>query len=266
MITFFHVIKKFNKNLLLPISTISFLVLVCLLGMLDRQKIAPTHSTMPQGNLITILREIPVSERLEMLEAGQRLLTNQNIVNMLAEMRDGDQIMKKKRHYPQENFYDTKSSSGYFFHKHRKGEMGHFHLFLGQEPFAISQNHQEPKNFTHMIGISLDERGNVKELFTVNQWVTNEKWRSAADIYEAVLNFALDREGAFPTVNQWLSDTVRIFRPQIIFLLQERDKILELQANKGFRNVLRDRRLETINRSIVSVSEQLRLIHVSLSL
>jgi hypothetical protein len=61
-------------------------------------------------------------------------------------------------------------------------------------------------------------------LFTTNRWVTNQTWYSAADTIRMLDRFLIDH--AYPSwpVNRWISAMFRLFRPQIVELLERRDQ------------------------------------------
>ncbi|MCB1084871.1 MAG: hypothetical protein KDK60_02080, partial [Chlamydiia bacterium] len=158
-------------------------------------------------------------------------------------------LFYSRDHYPLQEPFDDDSFSQYYYHAHRGGEHGHFHLFLRREgmeeemgPLAyddrnVSRDGQE--TFAHLIAISMDEQGEPIKLFTTNRWVTGEDWYAAQDVRKMLKHF--DVKHAYPSyvVNRWLKGTLVLFRPQIEDLIDERDLCL-MKCREGvpFKEVL----------------------------
>jgi hypothetical protein len=156
-------------------------------------------------------------------------------------------------HYPPDDIVDRKRGSQFYYHAHRDGDLehGHVHLFwhatasgrrrrlrAGQASWARTAP-------SHLIAISLDARGLPVGLFTVNRWVTDGHWFDAATTLSFVDRFALQPEGEHATSARWLTAFVRLYRPRIRVLLEQRDK--RLARRSDLTQALADQRLEVLS-------------------
>jgi hypothetical protein len=159
-------------------------------------------------------------------------------------------------HYPEDDVYDPKSASQYYYHAHREGEHGHFHTFVRRK--AMPESLRPAPGFrrsgplpafddelAHLVCISMDAYGLPQGLFAVNRWVSDESWYSAGETIGLLDRFRVD--GGYPhfAVNQWLTQFVACCRPQIAALLHHRDAVIDTwQRTHPERDVLEDRALE----------------------
>ena len=73
----------------------------------------------------------------KMLHAGEEILEWNEMLSK-TESHVVDQVLKGQGvfweldHYPIQDTFDRETYSQYYYHAHRKGEHGHFHLFLRQ--------------------------------------------------------------------------------------------------------------------------------------
>ncbi len=183
-------------------------------------------------------------------------------------------------HYPEGDIRDRKTFAQYYFHSHptqlRGGEYGHFHTFIrargipeGVAPAALPPEIERPmgrKAICHLVGISMDRSGEAKQLFTVNRWVTKESWYSAADTIALLDRFEVSETAANQPANRWITGMLRLFRPQIEWLLNERDSAIRVwQAGNpdAEKPVWEDRRLEVTSVVDISVPAQIRLVEAA---
>ncbi len=166
-------------------------------------------------------------------------------------------------HYPPGDVYDAATHAQYFYHRHtidpaqrhRLSEHGHFHTFMrprgmppGTRPLvmpelAIADAPSQPLDppsppapqpnqgdgndkFSHIIAISLDEAGTPIRLFTTNRWVTGETWYAAEDVARMLDCFSIELARPGWPINRWLCALTRLYRPDIVALLNERDAAL----------------------------------------
>ncbi|MGE0564439.1 MAG: hypothetical protein AB7O50_07980 [Pseudolabrys sp.] len=143
-------------------------------------------------------------------------------------------------HYPPGDVQDRGSGSLWFYHAHDEsearafGEHGHFHCFSytenlpqGAVPLALPANADHAKGgLVHLAAISFDPNGAPLRLFATNRWVTDEWMYPAADVVPLLDRFTLNDDGDFALVSRWLSAVLRLFQPQIAWLLHERDRVL----------------------------------------
>ncbi len=180
------------------------------------------------------------------------------------------------RHYPVGDVYDVGSHSQFYYHCHRSGETGHFHLFLRPRGMPAGLCPLAPKNApadapAHLIAVGLDSAGRVSQLFTTNRWVTGEAWYAAADVRAMLPRFRIWRShvtGVDERVGRWLTALVGLFAPLIGDLLDERDRMItELIADAariGRPAPLEDEGVEVLSRTAVSVENWRMAVEVGL--
>lgn len=130
------------------------------------------------------------------------------------------------QHYPRNDAVDRSGGWQFYYHAHdasRVGgaaryaqEHGHIHLFRRATQGQLS----------HLAGLSLDARGVPLGWFACNQWVTGERWKSAALMGRGLDTLALQLCGPLAGVALWLSDLVRAYAQPLRAMLQARDAAL----------------------------------------
>lgn len=221
-----------------------------------------------------------------MAEAAREVFDIQARLNMTGDNVVGELIKNagtffEWNHYPDGDVYDASSGGQYFYHAHpadlRVGEHGHFHTFLrpagmpdGMRPAPVA-DYTAPKDasdaLSHIVGISMDEFGVPICLFTTNRWVTGGTWYAGADVARMLDLFGIGHTQPSWPVNRWISAMVRLFRPQILRLIGDRDATVEAWSRAGKApdgNVLEDRVLEVTSYSRISIEDQARLIDAAL--
>lgn len=211
------------------------------------------------------------SELMQMQEAGEQVVNCYRVLsksgdNIVGEILRGVDTFYEMDHYPEGDIYDPDSHSQYYYHSHRGAdEHGHFHTFLRQEGMSVEQRpitdqshegymDERDDKISHIIAISMDNRGFPIGLFTTNRWVTAENWYSAEDVIAMLDRFEIDMVPPSWPVNIWLTSMVRLFRPVIVQLLKERDQaIAEWREKYPERDVFEDRELEITSEIPISV-------------
>lgn len=231
------------------------------------------------------IRELPQEELEAMLAAGEQILDCYRLLcktgdNVVGEILRGEGTFYEWNHYPKGDVYDPETHSQYFYHAHptelRGGEHGHFHTFVrakgmpeGIEPAPYDGDVDWPKGddaLGHLIGISMDGKGYPIALFTTNRWVTGETWYSADDICRMVVRFDIDHARPSWPANRWVTNMLRLFRPQIYSLLEVRDGAIETWRRKHpDRDAYEDRELEITSREAISVKKQIAEVRAVLS-
>ena len=225
-------------------------------------------------------------ERLErMLAAGEDIQECYRVLekagaNVVGEILKGQGTFYEWDHYPEGDVYDDETHSQYYYHSHPVGargdEHGHFHTFLRPKgmpdsvapaplaDFAMPENDNDA--LSHLIAVSMDAFGRPIRLFTTNRWVTGEVWYTAEDVIRMLDRFDMDL--AYPSlpVNLWVTDMIRLFRPDIEALLRARDQaVIDWQADKPDINAYEDRDLEVTSFLDISVEAQLTRIDAAAS-
>lgn len=211
-----------------------------------------------------------------MADAGARIIECYRVLrkgglNVVGEVLRDQGTFYEFEHYPKDDVFDEETHSQYYYHAHRTeaGENGHFHLFIrqpgmpeGMSPVAYDGDEEWPAGdqaLTHLVAVSMDGYGFPTGLFTTNRWVTGEAWYRAEDIINMLDLFRIDH--AFPSwpVNIWMSNLLVLFRPQVEWLLRERDRVVaEWQADHAGVDVYEDRSLEITSSLLINVEAQIR--------
>jgi len=220
---------------------------------------------------------------LEMAQAGQVVNENHRLLdkasaNIVGQCLAHQGTFYELDHYPSGDVYDSETHSQYYYHSHRPegGEHGHFHTFLrakgmpeGLKPLDYKGDAEIPAGddaLAHLIAIAMNQPGQPISLFTVNRWVTDESWYSAADTIAMLDLFKMDHTFPCLAVNQWITAMLILFRPQIEALLLERDKSLKNWAalHPGT-DIYEDRDLELTSFLSISIDNQVEAINAELN-
>jgi hypothetical protein len=96
-------------------------------------------------------------------------------------------------------------------------------------------------------------------LSTTNRWVTGETWYAAHDVAAMLAGFDMKMDKPSWSVNRWLTSLLRLFRPQVEGLLEQRDDaVRRWRAQNPDVNVYEDRRLDVTSQSPIDVAAQVR--------
>ena len=164
-------------------------------------------------------------------------------------------------HYPKKDVINKESCSQYYYHSHRKGEHGHFHIFLREKGFPDHIERKNLKGFVQLVAISLDRSGYPSRLFLTNQWVTNEETRSQHELNELLPYFKLDTSNL---TNAWIESMLVLFKPQIQKLWEKREAFFK-SSLKDQEEMLKDRSIEILAEEKISLSKQLKAVREALN-
>jgi hypothetical protein len=224
---------------------------------------------------------LPREELEAMAAAGREILDIHRILaktedNLVGELLRGYDTFYEWDHYPKGDVYDKETHAQYYYHAHPlderfENEHGHFHTFLrpkgmppGIRPAEVpgAEPPKDPNDaLSHLIAIAMDKVGVPFQLFTVNRWVTGEVWYTAADVAVLLEYFKIDHAQPSWPVNRWITAMVRLFKPQIVALLQARDRTVEAwQGSHPEGDVYEDRDLELTSYLEISIEEQTRAV------
>jgi hypothetical protein len=211
----------------------------------------PAREAGVSGSLEVLPRETLAA----MLEAGREVLewrrilakTGDNVVGLVLRHEGPFYTLD---HYPKGDVFDPESHAQWYYHAHDKKDRPDF------EPKAA------PNDLVcHLVAVSMDRSGWPVALFTINRWVTGETWYSAADVAAMLDRFDMKVDKPSWSVSRWLSGMLRLFRPQIEQLLQQRDaRIREWQAAHPEANAYEDRGLEVTAQLPIDVEAQVRAL------
>lgn len=188
------------------------------------------------------------SELLDVLHALHR--KGRNVVTELMHPRTS---LGEWEHLPSDDVIDPATGFRYYYHAHpvsqAKHEHGHFHLFhraKGQVGRAA---------FTHLVGVSVTAAGLPLRAFTTNRWVTDEVMQPAAVVAGMLDHFNVRTPRRLQLVHHWLAAVTRLFRPQVDWLLEQRDlRIAREQSRRP--HFLEDRRTALLSECTLDLGRQ----------
>lgn len=227
------------------------------------------HSIVERTSLKTRLSLVDSKTLEQMKHSGMEVFKWQNMLskvnsNVISEVVPESDPFFVKEHYPYDEVFDPDTQSLYYYHSHRPGEHGHFHLFYCDPDVLAKYEPQaiwgKKNSSVHLLAISIHPDGTPLSFFTTNQWITpKEWWYSAEHIKEFVSQFEITH--AYPSwpTNQWVTHMLRLFKPQIEDLLTERDEILG-ESGLPLEKALRNRKIDVISQVPISVELQLEVI------
>jgi hypothetical protein len=169
--------------------------------------------------------------------------------NAVTELLDDAAPMLEWQHYPADDATDPVSGYRWYYHSHadtqRADEHGHFHVFASAAGAG----------YTHLVALSMSATGLPLRAFTTNRWVTNEVYAPARRVLSQVRRFAMGRPRQLLLVHRWLGAMLSLFRPQIGWLLEQRDRRLEA-ASARRPNVFEDRRTKLLSQCSLDLPAQ----------
>ena len=226
------------------------------------------------------LKDLPLRRLTAMAEAGERILECYRVLaksdtNVVAEVLHGQGTFYEYDHYPTGDVHDPETHSQYYYHSHRGDEHGHFHTFLREKgmPGDCRPAEQSEAPFmkerddtlSHLIAISMNRAGFPIGLLTTNRWVTADNWYTADDVIRMLDRFDMDLAWPSWPVNIWITNMVRLFRPQIEELVRGRDVTVAAWRKKHpGGDVYEDRDLEVTSALDISVEDQITRVHKAL--
>ena len=228
-----------------------------------------------------------------MVEAGHEV---RNCIRVLAKTGDNlvGEILRLSDnfyewdHYPQGDVIDAETHSQFYYHAHVEEERGpdehgHFHTFLrakgmppglapvpesrllaagGKSGAAVSASRSRAvaeNRPCHLVAIAMDAAGLPIRLFTTNRWVTGDDWYRADDVKAMLDRYMVDIVHPSWAVNRWIGAMLRLFRPQILALLDARDRtIVAWQRRHGDNHdVFEDRALDVTSCIDIDIEKQI---------
>lgn len=228
-------------------------------------------TTVPREHLATMTAAADeVEECLRVLDKGG--------INLVGEILRDEGKFVEWDHYPKGDIYDKETHSQFYYHAHpsdlRAPEHGHFHTFMRAKglpksikpaPMPTSVTRPRGKDaIGHVVGISMDKQGLPIWMFTTNRWVTGESWYAAEDVIKMLDLFDIDHAAPSWPTNRWVGAVIRLFRPQVEWLLRERDEAVQIwQAGHPDDPAYEDHGLEVPSRIQISIDDQVRRVRAA---
>ena len=174
-------------------------------------------------------------------------------------------------HYPPGDVEDRATGCAWYYHAHDPSEArpweehGHFHCFMyservraGATPISMPANPDFAKGgLIHLLAVSVDSSGTPTHLFAPNRWVTGEWMYPAADVIPLIDRFAIGGDTRFALTNRWLTAILRLFQPQIAWLLRDRDRVLAARREVDPAGFADDRSFEVVSTLSFDLDAQL---------
>lgn len=188
------------------------------------------------------------SELLDVLHALHR--KGRNVVTELMHPRTS---LGEWEHLPSNDVLDPRTGYRYYYHAHPESsarrEHGHFHLF------HRAQVADGKAAFTHLVAVSVTSAGLPLRAFTTNRWVTDEVMQPADAVRAMLDRFDVRTPQRLQLVHGWLAAVTRVFRPQIDWLLEQRDlRIAREQPRRP--NLFEDRRTPLLSECGLNLGRQ----------
>ncbi len=218
------------------------------------------HAPGGRRGALELMRALSRRERRELHSAGRAALEAtqaflQQGKTVISEVI-GQTPYVEWAHYPE---HDAKTPTGalFYYHAHAArqriaGEHGHFHIFAANRRAGCPPD----QRYTHIVGVSVDDRGMPIRLFTTNQWVTAECWEDAARVCALARRARLKTTPAH-AVGEWLDAVLAFFRPQIDDILYLRDARIRELTGRGRSHLLEDRRSHILSQCRIDFSTQI---------
>lgn len=235
-------------------------------------------STLVKIDLAAALAALSGDELDRMHQSGARIAENLRLLkksgqNMVGQCLANQGTFYEDEHYPKGDVYDSESHAQYYYHAHRpeSGEHGHFHTFLRAagmprmvKPIAYSGKAKRPSGkdaLSHIVAVSMNRPGMPVSMFTTNRWVTDETFYPAADVIKMLDRFSIEQSYPCLATNRALTAVLHLFKPQVIALLDRRDRTIEAWSETHpDRDVYEDRELEITSMIDINVDQQLAAI------
>ena len=188
----------------------------------------------------------------------------------LSEILRGVDEIDYDRYYPDANIYDSETGCQYFFHAHadRPEEFGHFHTYIMRDAIpdgmrayypAPTGKHDDPfVTHCHLVAVAMQRDGTPSELFTINHWAAQDAVYSAGQLMRLLDQFEIGHSEPSWPANRWLTNLLRLFRPQLRQLFRHKVNRLELaRMADPDSHPQSDEDLEVVSSMTISIERQL---------
>ncbi|KTD61237.1 DUF6969 family protein [Legionella spiritensis] len=218
------------------------------------------------------------TKKTKMLRYARRILQAQHTImverqkNILHYTLQDQEQHVSMAHYPKGDRIDHQTGAQYFYHCHRENfdsmEHGHFHCFLRDKgiperikPTPLPDWDKNMNNpMTHIVAIALNCYGQPIRLFTVNRWVSQEVWYDARHVPGFVSRYKMTlKDPYWQILDQWVEGMLHLFAPQIAWLHQQRDNILEqYKKTHPGQNAYESHDLEEVSQIAIDLQAQIQ--------
>lgn len=186
-----------------------------------------TLPELPNVNISKLKKELqrlPTDRLKKMWKAGKevenwQLILKKTDSTFLSEFMKSQRGLRQMTHLPIGGVVDPDSHSHYYYQANRGEEFGHFHLYYDLP--------SKKQGSVHLVAVSTDAKGRPMRLFLPTTKHTNNRYCSYKEISKYLDRFRVDH--AYPSwvCNQYLSALVQLFYPQILMMVEERDRLFK---------------------------------------
>jgi hypothetical protein len=171
-------------------------------------------------------------------------------LSVLSETLRGVDAIGAWDHYPPGDVFDPASNAQWYYHCHpaEEGspEHGHFHCFMRPS------GPQGPIH--HLAALGVDAEGQLRRIFTVNQWVVGDDWADAGQLIELVSQFDVQMPRPSYLVNRWLTSIMAGYEEAIADLIRARERILQAHQPPQGVSSTQDRALEVTSEFLIDAN------------
>lgn len=148
-------------------------------------------------------------------------------------------------HYPYDGgIKDEQTGYQLFFHAHREDEYGHFHTF--------AKDHDG--NLIHLVLVSMNDKGELIGLATVNRWVTGDKYVKAERLKELSKTFHINPNlYKDERVIEFVNYIFKAYESEIEELFDQRDQWITDYVQTYYREPFEDRDFEILSFKRISL-------------
>lgn len=179
--------------------------------------------------------------------------------NPVFQVIDINNPIEENKKYPSELLQFNQTGWRAYYHCHPasragnhrfQGEHGHFHIFVRIK--------KEPEIWSHLVALAIDNMGQPLGWFTVNHWVTGEAWTNAVDLAVFLSKVPYQKQNTL--VEQWLLSLLDLSHENVITILYERDKLIEIKQNDSEgTDIKQDRELYLLTEVAMNIQELLEI-------
>jgi len=177
--------------------------------------------------------------------------------NLVLDILNG-QIPHENEKFPEGELNFAGAGWRGFYHCHASvgknpNEHGHFHLFV-----HCNAKQGNSSNWTHVAALSIDNEGQPRSWFTVNQWVTGANWLSADETITLLDGIQIPDEAN--VTEKFLLAMLGLYHDDLEKLLLERDRQLtRINADRKMDDTLCDRNVYMLSQQSIELQQRLNL-------
>ena len=141
-----------------------------------------------------------------------------------------------------------------------KGEHGYFHIFVRlQNKSAVEEE------WSHLAALAMDNMGQPLGWFTVNHWVTGEKWQDAESLSRYLESIPYNKlknqeSGKTTLVEMWILSLLAVSRGKVKEVLSERDKNLsKIQSAQKKSDLKQDKEIYLLSETPIDLMNLLNI-------